>query len=87
VSQLQTVIYSTRYQMPGNAETEFAAQGRLRLISHRDGEGRWSAEGYWGGPDFSAIADTEAVPVWMRRSQLGTSIFRSGSTNAKSGQA
>jgi hypothetical protein len=35
VSDLQTVIYSTCYCLKG--EKKFAAQGRLRLISHTDG--------------------------------------------------
>lgn len=78
VSDLQTVIYSTRYL---EEETEkFAAQGRLRLISHTDGEHRYSAEGYWGEAGFSAIEDELNVPAWARRTDAGagTSIFSVG---------
>jgi hypothetical protein len=79
VSDLQTVIYSTRYlDLSAGAVERFAAQGRLRLISHIDGPKKLSAEGYWGGPDFTAIEDVTAVPAWLKRHQIGTSIFSIG---------
>lgn len=79
VSDLQAVIYSTRYldRALGAGEL-FAAQGRLRLISHTDGEKNLSAEGYWGETQFSAIENEGAVPAWMRRKAIGTSIFSIG---------
>lgn len=76
VSSLQCVVYSTA------AESEsgrmFAAQGRVRAISHRRGDVFYGAEGFWGGEDFSALAELSAVPEWMRRTLVGTSIFSVG---------
>lgn len=77
VSELQTVIYSTCYQDAG-AQQCFAAQGRLRLISHTDGERKCSAEGYWGETGFRAIEDVADVPAWLARSEIGTSIYAIG---------
>ncbi|MDQ1192134.1 hypothetical protein QE419_000900 [Brevundimonas vesicularis] len=78
ISALQTVIYSTRYRDSATGETLFAAQGRLRLISHQDEAGPRSAEGYWGNPDFAAVEDVTAVPAWMARSEIGTTILSMG---------
>lgn len=78
VSDLQTVIYSTRYTDPATSEERFAAQGRLRLISHVDGLNKLSAEGYWGNPGFEAIEDEAQAPAWMHRSAIGTSIYSVG---------
>jgi len=78
VSDLQTVIYSTCYFEEATGQTRFAAQGRLRLISHVDGEKNFGAEGYWGNPGFAAIEDSKAVPPWLARTTVGTSIFSIG---------
>ncbi|MBB6488854.1 hypothetical protein [Rhizobium lusitanum] len=77
ISELQTVIYSTCYEDADNV-VQFAAQGRLRLISHNDGERKCSAEGYWGDSGFRAIEDPAAVPEWMAREEIGTSIYAMG---------
>jgi len=78
VSDLQTVIYSSRYVDASTNTEKFAAQGRLRLISHVDGARKLSAEGYWGNPGFEAIENENDVPNWMRRSGVGTSIYSVG---------
>jgi hypothetical protein len=78
ISELQSVVYTTRYRDKATDEEKFAAQGRLRLISHRNGDTDFSAEGYWGAPDFCAIEDESEVPPWMRREERGTSIFAVG---------
>jgi len=78
VSDLQTVIYSSRFYEKSSGETKFAAQGRLRLISHTDGDKKLSAEGYWGNPGFAAIENESEVPHWITRSDIGTSIFAVG---------
>jgi hypothetical protein len=78
VSDLQTVIYSSRWHDPQADELAFACQGRLRLISHTDGEKKLSAEGYWGRPGFEAVQDELEVPVWLRRAERGTSIYSVG---------
>ncbi|WP_158178194.1 hypothetical protein [Pseudomonas viridiflava] len=79
VSDLQSVFYSSLYKNLISDEPEFAAQGKVKLISHIDvgGENR-RAVGYWGKAEFSAITDINAVPSWMRREELGTSIFSLG---------
>lgn len=77
VSELQTVIYSTCYE-DADKQQCFAAQGRLRLISHTDGERKCSAEGYWGEAEFRAIDDVADVPAWLGRSEIGTSIHAIG---------
>lgn len=78
VSDLQTVIYTSCYRDSSSEEMKFAAQGRLRLISHTDGVNKFSAEGYWGNADFSAIEDKSGVPSWLSRDEIGTSIFSVG---------
>ncbi|TDT37720.1 hypothetical protein DES49_2678 [Halospina denitrificans] len=77
VSDLQTVFYSTLYEDPHTHEPVFAAQGKVRLISHINEDGKeCRATGYWGLPEqFRAVTDVGNVPEWMRRSELGTSIF------------
>lgn len=78
VSDLQTVIYTSCYRDSSTDSIKFAAQGRLRLISHTDGVNKFSAEGYWGNSDFSAIEDKSEVPSWLSRDEIGTSIFSVG---------
>lgn len=78
VSGLQTVIYSTCYRDRGTETASFAAQGRLRLISHTDGAQKLSAEGYWGNDNFTPITSRSEVPSWVARDQIGTSIFAVG---------
>jgi hypothetical protein len=78
VSDLQTVIYSTRFRDKESDEIKFAAQGRLRLISHTDGDQKLSAEGYWGNENFTPITSLTAVPTWVAREMIGTSIFSVG---------
>ena len=76
VSDLQTVLYSTVYVGDSGEET-FAAQGKVKLVSHEDGSGvQRRSTGYWGFPEgFRAITTESLVPEWMRRSEIGTSIF------------
>jgi hypothetical protein len=79
VSDLQTVIYSTCYKAEDNPDqTCFAAQGRLRLISHVDDGQKLSAEGYWGNENFAPITSAAEVPAWVARDKVGTSIFSVG---------
>jgi hypothetical protein len=80
VSDIQMVMYSTQYIDESCGEKLFAAQGKIRLVSHGDSTGEQKrATGYWGNPEnFSAITDIESVPNWMARSEIGTSIFCMG---------
>ncbi len=77
VTDLQTVLYSTRYVDETSGAAKFAAQGKVKLVSHQDSEDvPRRATGYWGNPNgFLAITDPDQVPPWMRRSEVGTSIF------------
>ncbi|RMH21919.1 MAG: hypothetical protein D6698_02060 [Gammaproteobacteria bacterium] len=80
VSDLHTVFYSTIWEDPDNEGKCFAAQGKVKLVSHtaRDGK-KVRATGYWGNPEgFRAIVDRTAVPEWMNRTEVGTSIFSMG---------
>ena len=80
VSDLQTVFYSSVYQDPESGNGAFAAQGKVKLVSHTgtDDEPR-RATGYWGNPKrFGAVTSRSLVPAWMRRSAVGTTIFCMG---------
>src|SRR4051794_9053055 len=77
VTDLQTVLYATRYVDLETSETKFAAQGKVKLVSHVDNEGvARRATGYWGDTHgFIAVQDPTCVPDWLRRDEIGTSIF------------
>jgi hypothetical protein len=78
VSELHMVVCSTVYVEKDSGKRKFAAQGRLRLISHENMGRNYKSEGYWGAPDFLAIEEPSDVPSWMRREEVGTSIFSVG---------
>ena len=80
VSDLHTVFYATTWQDPDTGKERFAAQGKVKLVSHTGSDGtKLRATGYWGDPDgFRAITDRTAVPEWMDRTEIGTSIFSMG---------
>jgi hypothetical protein len=80
VSDLQMVLYSTSYVDPDRGDDAFAAQGKVKLVSHTDAEGvQRRATGYWGDPvAFRAITERSEVPKWMDRLETGTSIFCMG---------
>jgi hypothetical protein len=80
ISDLQTVFYSTIYLDPASGADQFLAQGKTKLISHidRDGKSR-RATGYWGTPaGFLPVSIESEVPEWLRRSDVGTSVFALG---------
>lgn len=84
VSDLQMVLYSTRYGSDGEADDKYAAQGKVKLVSHTDADGvARRMTGYWGAAGFEAITDLEQIPSWMRRSERGTSIFCMGFREAE----
>ena len=80
VSDLHTVFYSSVYEDPETGEEAFAAQGKVKLVSHTGSEGQLRrATGYWGDPDgFRAVTARSLVPDWMGRNAVGTSIFCMG---------
>ncbi len=76
ISDLQTVFYSTVYHDAAE-QLRFSAQGKCRMVSHVDSNGKKRrATGYWGNPDgYIAVENPAEVPEWMRRTEVGTSIF------------
>lgn len=77
VSDLQTVFYSTVYQAHGKAH--FLAQGKSILVSHVGEDGHPKRQtGYWGMSDFSPIDNVNDAPEWLRREDVGTSVFALG---------
>ncbi len=80
VSDLQTVFYSSVYEDPETGNEAFAAQGKVKLVSHTGPESQLRrATGYWGDPEgFRAVTAQSLVPDWMGRSDVGTSIFCMG---------
>tara|TARA_R110002126_G_scaffold213048_2_gene359538 strand:+ start:637 stop:2538 length:1902 start_codon:yes stop_codon:yes gene_type:complete len=80
VSDLQTVFYATTWGNPATDSEAFAAQGKIKLVSHTGSDGKKRrAIGYWGNPDgFRAITNRALVPEWMNRAEIGTSIFCMG---------
>jgi hypothetical protein len=75
VSDLRTVFYSTRYtDKSGNPA--FLAQGKSILLSHTNSAGQHVRQtGYWGFPKFEAVSDPGALPEWLKREELGTSVY------------
>lgn len=79
VSNLQTVFYSTVYECEDDHDLKFAAQGKVKLISHGGERGNdYKATGYWGAEWFRAITESDLCPEWVRRDSRGTSIFSLG---------
>ena len=80
VSDLQTVFYSSVYEDPATGNGAFAAQGKVKLVSHTGSDNKpRRATGYWGNPErFRAVTDRSLVPDWMNREDVGTTIFCMG---------
>lgn len=78
-SHLQTVFYSTAYH-DASGKRHFLAQGKCKLISHVDNNGSSRrATGYWGNPNgFLPVEGVADVPAWLRRDEIGTSVFALG---------
>lgn len=78
ITDLQTVLYSTVYE-DDEGVRKFLCQGKSILVSHRDAAGvDRRQQGYWGAPGFSAICSQREVPDWLRREEVGTSVFAIG---------
>ena len=79
ISELQTVFYSTIYVDAQTGDRRFLAQGKTKLVSHLDAENKPKmATGWWGMSGFKEINDPAVVPEWMRRKEVGTSVFALG---------
>lgn len=74
-SDIQTAFYSTVYLEERSAR--FLCQGKTRFRSFVSPEGvAHRSVGYWGDPDgFQPVSDPSGVPGWLRRDEVGTSIF------------
>lgn len=78
-SQLRTLFVSTCYKNR-QRKAEYLAQGFSLLMSHMDGsKGRhkiFDGEGFWGYRDgCEPLSDFERLPDWMKRSEIGTSLY------------
>ena len=80
VSDLHTILYSSVYVDPATGTEAFAAQGKVKLVSHTGADGKpRRATGYWGNSArFGAVTDHSLVPDWMVRSTVGMTIFCMG---------
>lgn len=79
-SDLRTVFYSTLYRLPNGDKDYFLAQGKAKLMSHDDENGEAKlATGYWGHTgNFTPVDEQDLAPSWMRRDEIGTSVFALG---------
>jgi hypothetical protein len=77
-SALRTVFYSTIYAEPGGQDRRFLAQGKTLLMSHARSRKEFRRTGYWGRSGFQPESDAKKVPRWMRRDEIGTSLFVMG---------
>lgn len=77
VSSLRTVFYSTKYQ--GNEGDAQLGQGKSILVSHVGNDGKPKrATGYWGNDPYKPVEKSEALPAWLRRSAVGTTVASVG---------
>jgi len=75
ISDAQAVFYSTLYKNEAGEE-KYLAQGKVILVSHTDDAGEPRRQtGYWGSPGFNPVSDQRQVPDWLKRSEIGTSIY------------
>lgn len=78
ISDIQTVLYSTVWK-DGHGAEQFLAQGKAILVSHLDDQGKnHRAAAYWGINGFKPIEKREDAPVWLRRDEIGTSVYALG---------
>lgn len=76
ISDIQTVFYSTRYVDQQSGAEQFLCQGKAVLVSHTDMNNEAKlATGWWGCPSFMPVERPDDVPEWLRRPEIGTSIF------------
>lgn len=78
VSDLRTVFYSTNYFDAVANTNKFLAQGKSILVSHVEEGVPKRQIGYWGLPNFEPICIPDMAPHWLRRENIGTSVFVMG---------
>lgn len=76
ISSLRTVFYSTLYN--GDAGATHLAQGKSILVSHDAGGHPKRSTGYWGNANYMPVEATGALPEWLQRSQVGTTVASIG---------
>lgn len=86
-SDLQTAFYSTIYLDDG--EARFLCQGKTRFRSFAEPGGtEYRSVGYWGDPDrYRPIDDPANAPEWLRREEVGTSIYSIAMRDSKDWEA
>ena len=86
-SDIQTALYSTVY-MDGETP-KFLCQGKTRFRSFTAADGTAHRSiGYWGDPTgFRPIEDPQNVPAWLRREEVGTSIYSIAMRDSKDWEA
>lgn len=86
-SDLQTAFYSTIYK--DGEETRFLCQGKTRFRSFAGLDGtEFRSVGYWGDPDrYRPVDDPAKVPEWLRRNDVGTSIYSIAMRDSKDWEA
>lgn len=76
ISDIQTVFYSTQYRDGETGDLNFLCQGKSVLVSHTDKDNNPNlATGYWGQDPYMPVTRLEDAPEWLRRSEIGTSVF------------
>jgi hypothetical protein len=76
-SGLRTVFFTTTYCDEDGA-TRFLAQGKSLLMSHEIDGREYRRTAYWGRRGFKPVDSLGDVPRWMRRDNVGTSLFVAG---------
>jgi uncharacterized membrane protein YgcG len=75
ISDLRTVFYSTMYYDEVLKSNSFLAQGKSILVSHVDNGVPKRQIGYWGLPEFEPVSNPDNLPSWLKRKNIGTSVF------------
>lgn len=76
ISGLRTVFYSTLFK--ANNQAMHLAQGKSILVSHDTGNNPKRATGYWGKSSYMPVDDSSALPEWLRRKEIGTTVASIG---------
>lgn len=76
ISNLRTVFYSTIYKS-GNGRSSLV-QGKSILVSHEQAGEPKRSTGYWGKPEYMPVDDAAALPQWLRRTKVGTTVASVG---------
>ncbi len=77
ISSLRTVFYSTIFTK--GKKPNHLTQGKSVLVSHKAaGDGAKRATGYWGSKGYMPVEGDDLIPLWLRRSAIGTTVASVG---------